>query len=296
MERGDVGLVLGLAGFLLGGWAVFTARSMKPDLDSVMNERRIDEDALTGLGGRVDELDKSHKELTRRVNGLSSDPQQLRQAIERLNVRVDALEKGQAPPKLKDGDPQPPKAATLSQEEFDALRKKIYAGEATDDEEGEFWQMSREHPELLKGILADLEKKVGDAPRDIAARLNLARAYIEKLYTVPDGPEKGVWSMKAVSQWNAVLEIDPNNWDAHQSLGFNYSFWPDQFNKGPDAIKHFEEARKIQEAATPEPKHANTYVQLYKLYVKAGKTTEAKAALDEGLRRFPDDEELKKLR
>jgi tetratricopeptide (TPR) repeat protein len=172
----------------------------------------------------------------------------------------------------------------------------VYAGQATEEEEEEFWRTSRERPELLKGILTELEKKVTDAPRDIDARLALASAYIAKLYTVPDGPEKGVWSMKAVTQWNAVIEQDPNNWDAHQSLGFNYSFWPDQFNKGPDAIKHFEAARKIQEGSTPDAKHANTYIQLHKLYVKAGKTDEAAKVLEEGLRRFPDDEELKKLK
>jgi TolA-binding protein len=296
MERGDVGIVAGLAGFLLGGWAVFTAFSMKSDVESLKNERRNDEDALTGLGSRVDELDSSHKELTRRVNGLSSDPKQLREAIERLNVRVDALEQGQAPPKLKDEAPTPPKSTKLTQEELDALRTKVFSGASTDDEEVEFWDAVKSRPELLKAILTDLEKKVADSPRDIDARMNLARGYLAKLFTATYGPEMGLWAGKAEAQWKAVLEVDPNHWGAHYSLGFSYSQYPDFLNKRPDAIKEFEALRKIQETSTPEPRHAGTYLQLRQLYLKEGKTAEAQAALDEGLRRFPDDEELKKLK
>ena len=297
MERGDIGFVAGLAGFLLGGWAVFTSLSMKSDVESVMNERKADEDALAGLGARVEDLDRSQKDLTRRVNSFDASPRSIDGRIQALEERLAALEAGREPAKtseeqknLTPGDPD------AAKKKFDELRAKVYAGESTNDEEEEFWRLSREQPELLKGILTDLEKKVADAPRDIDARLALASAYIAKLFTVPSGPEQGVWSMKAVAQWNKVLEQEPNNWDAHQSLGFNYSFWPEQFNKGPDAIKHFEAARKIQESATPEAQHANTYVQLQKLYVKVGKPEEAAKVLEEGLRRFPDDEDLKKLK
>lgn len=297
MERGDVGFVAGVAGFLLGGAALVMSLGLTPRVKSLENVDAVDEDAISGTGHRVDDLEKSHKELGRRVSGLSAEPKELREAIERLQLRVTALEQGRAPPKLKEDEPkQATDKPELSKEDFDKLRTKVLAGEATDDEEAEFWKSSREHPELLKAIRADLEKKVADAPRDIEAKMNLARAYIETLLTMPDGPEKGAWSMKAVQQWNGVLEIDPNNWDAHASLGTNYSFWPDQFNKGPDAIKHFEAARKIQESAPSDPKYANTYVQLHKLYVKAGKTDDAKAVLEEGLRRFPNDEELTKLK
>ena len=93
MQRGDVGFVLGLAGFLLGGWAVFTALSMKSDVNSVMNERRADEDALSGLGARLEGLDRSHKELTGRVNGLDANPKTLN---ERLGAIEDHLAKVEA--------------------------------------------------------------------------------------------------------------------------------------------------------------------------------------------------------
>ena len=107
MERGDIGFVAGLAGFLLGGWAVFTSLSMKSDVESLRNERGSDQDNITGIGARVEGLDQSHKALTRRVDGLSSDPKVVREAIEHLQTRVKALEEGRAPPKLKDDEPKP---------------------------------------------------------------------------------------------------------------------------------------------------------------------------------------------
>src|SRR5690349_17204422 len=119
-----------------------------------------------------------------------------------------------------------------------------------------------------------MEKAVADNPRDIDARMKLSRAYIEKLLTVPDGPEKGAWSMKAMDQYKKVLDIDPNHWSARFRLAFNYSQWPDFLNKRPDAIREFETLKKIQEGQTPNPEHAQTYFQLRQLYLKDGRSDE----------------------
>lgn len=297
MQRGDVGFVAGLAGFFLGAFAAFTAASIKSDVESLKNERKQNGESIDGIGARVEDLDRSHKELSQRVAGLSSDPRQLREALERLQGRLTALEQGQRPPHQKDGGTEPPsKTSQLTQDELDALRKKVFAGDSTDDEEAEFWEAAKTRPDLLKGIIADLEKKVGDAPRDIDARMNLARGYLAKLFTATYGPEMGLWAGKAESQWKAVIDVEPNHWDAHYSLAFSYSQYPDFLNKRPDAIREFEALRKIQEASTPEPRHANTYLQLRNLYLKDNRTEDAQKVLDEGLRRFPDDEELKKLK
>jgi tetratricopeptide (TPR) repeat protein len=296
MQRGDVALVAGLAGFLLGAFAAYTAATMKADLDSVINERRVDEDALAGLGNRVDELDKSHKELARRVGGLSSDPKSLRESVERLQGRVTALEQGQAPPKVKDGEPAAPKGAGASEEDFDALQKKVFADQATDDEQARYWALLREKPEVLADLMKKAEKAVADAPRDKESHRRLANVYLAKLMSVPDGMEKGVWSNKMIGEEKAILEIDPGDWDARFSVATNYSFWPEQLNKRPDAIREFETLRKLQEQRTPEPKFAQTYLQLRNLYLKDNRTEDAKAVLEDGLRRFPDDEELQKLK
>jgi tetratricopeptide (TPR) repeat protein len=295
MNRGDVGLVLGLAGFLLGGYAVFTATSTKGDVDDGKKLHMVDNDAMAGLGARVEKLDASHKELTRRVNGLDVNPRSGADRVKALEERVEALEKsGGAAPAPSAPKDEGKAGATL--EEFAALQKKVFEGDATTDEQARFWELLRLKPELLADAMKRLEKAVADNPGDHEARMKLSRAYLAKLFTVPDGPEKGVWSMKAMEQYRKVLEADPNHWEARYSLAFNYSQWPDFLNKRPDAIREFETLRKIQENATPEPQHARTYFQLRQLYLKDGRTEDAKAVLEEGVRRFPDDEELKKAK
>jgi tetratricopeptide (TPR) repeat protein len=124
--------------------------------------------------------------------------------------------------------------------------------------------------------------------------MGLAQAYVAKLMSIPQGPEQGLWSNKAVQQWQAVLEKDPDHWEARYSLAFNWSMWPDFLNKTPDAIREFEKVREVQERQTPEAKHADTYLQLSRLYVKQGKADKAKDVLRSGLGRFPQDEDLKK--
>ena len=93
-----------------------------------------------------------------------------------------------------------------------------------------------------------------------------------------------------------ILEIDPEDWEARYSVAVNYSFWPEQFNKRPDAIKEFETLRQIQETRPADPKYAQTYLQLRQLYLKEGRLDDAKSILEEGLRRFPNDAELMKAR
>jgi tetratricopeptide (TPR) repeat protein len=297
MNRGDVGFVLGLMGFVAGCYAAYTVSSMKIDVDDARKLHMGDNDSLAALGERVEKLDASHKELVRRVNGLDANPRSGGDRVKALEERIDALEKSRAAGgAASPTQGEPPKDAKGAAGEFDELLKKMTSGAATADDKERFWELAREKPALLADLIKQFEKSVADAPRDKEAHRNLAQAYLVKLMAVPDGMEKGLWSNKMIGQEKAILDIDPEDWDARFSIGINYSFWPEQFNKRPDAIKEFETLRKIQETKTPDPKHAQTYFQLRQLYLKDGKTDEAKAVLDEGLRRFPDDEELKKAK
>ncbi len=303
MNRGDVGLVLGLAGFLLGGAAIFIAAGSQKETsgrwDDIQGMVKADEESITGLGEKVKGLDATVKDLTRRVNAVDTSPRQSAGGLKDLEDRIAALEaaRGAAPdPHAKDPGTGPSGGASGGADEFDALSKKMLSDEATPDEMAKFWAMLREKPAILADWMSALEKEVADNPRDVDARMKLAQTYVVKLLTVPSGPEMGAWSMKAMEQYKSVLAQEPNHWDARYSLAFNYSQWPDFLNKRPDAIKEFETLRKVQENATPAAKHAQTYLQLRELYLKDGKPDDAKAVLDEGLRRFPDDEELKKAK
>lgn len=301
MQKGDVGLVFGLAGFLLGGVAIFLATGARRDTsqmqEDVRNVMKSDDESLVAMGEKLKATDDSIQGLNKRVNGLSGDPRKMWEQIQQLQLRLDKLESGRSP-----GDADAPKAAApapkagLTSEEFEELRKTVFSGKATPDEMAQFFESLREHPEVLADAMKQMEQKVAENPNDPMWRMSLARLYIAKLLGVPSGPEQGAWSMKAMEQYNKVLEQDPNHWDARYSLAMNWSQWPDFLNKRPDAIKQFETLMKIQEGQMAEGKHAQTYLQLRQLYLKDGRTEDAKAVLDRGLARFPDDEELKKAR
>ena len=178
--------------------------------------------------------------------------------------------------------------------EYQALRRKVFRDQATADEQKRFFEILK-GPGFIDGLLADLEAKVAAAPGDPDARLGLADAYISKLFTVPAGPEMGVWGGKAEEQWKEILKQDDRHWQARYSLAFSWSQYPDFLNKTPDALREFEKLRSQQEQGAAEPRHANTYFLLHSLYRKAGNPEKAKEALEEGLRRFPEDEDLRKV-
>lgn len=301
MNRGDVGLVLGLAGFLLGGAAIFVASDAKRETsgrwEDIQGMVKSDEENLTGMAEKLKAYDAAQKDLARRVNLVDTSPRLAENRLKALEDRVGTLEsRGTGAPDPSPGVVGTGAPAPGAADDFDALSKKVMSDQATADEQAKFWAMLREKPEYLADWMKKAEQAVAERPRDKEAHRQLAEVYLAKLMTVPDGIEKGIWSSKMIGEDKAILDIDPNDWDARFSVATNYTFWPEQFNKRPDAIKEFETLRKVQESQTPEAKHAQTYLQLRLLYLKDGRSDDAKAVLEEGLRRFPDDEELKKAK
>jgi tetratricopeptide (TPR) repeat protein len=58
-------------------------------------------------------------------------------------------------------------------------------------------------------------------------------------------------------------------------------------------VLQFEELLEIQKRQSPEPYFASTYFRLGTLYKDAGNLEKARQTWNEGLRLFPDNEELK---
>ncbi|MCE9636444.1 MAG: tetratricopeptide repeat protein [Planctomycetes bacterium] len=250
------------------------------------------------------DIEKARKDLdkaTQEIQAAKKDARALRDEVTALMERVSAVEKrpvagaSAAPAATDTGSANAAKAIDKKAllEEMKSLQEKVFDGTATDDEQQRFWELART-ASVVDEMMKTLEAKVKDRPEDTAARMQLAQAYIAKLLSIPQGPEQGLWSNKAVAQWQTVLKQEPDNWDARYSVAFNWSMWPDFLNKTPDAIREFEKTREVQERQTADPKHAQTYLQLSRLYQKQGKSDKAKEALKSGLARHPDDAELKK--
>ena len=57
----------------------------------------------------------------------------------------------------------------------------------------------------------------------------------------------GLWAMKAEQRWRAVLEMDPNHWQAQNNVAFSLSQYPDFLNKTGESINEYEKLVTIQE-------------------------------------------------
>jgi tetratricopeptide (TPR) repeat protein len=175
--------------------------------------------------------------------------------------------------------------------EFERLRRKVFSWQATPEESLRFWELARTS-DMLPRLIEQMSKAVEADPENIPARLQLAQAYIAKLYTVPDGPERGAWAMRADAEWRKVLKLDDTNWEARFSIAYSLSQWPKQFNRAPEAIKEFETLVAQQETMRPEPRHAQVYLQLALMYREQGSAKKAEEILRRGLERHPDSEQL----
>ena len=281
--------LVGIVGISIAALAFASALANRSQINSLKAELGKEKETVNMLKTRLDLLDRK----------LDRGPAQ------RLGDSLADRDLAMAPPKNeprpktevapKSNSPAPPGTA-LSEDEFEELRKKVFENVATDAEKEKYWKLVREKPGLLDDLIKELEKAAADSPRDKEALRHLSDDYLAKLMAVPDGMQKGAWSNKMIATERKILDVDPQDWDARYSIGINYSFWPEQFNKRPDAIKEFDTLRRIQEGRPPEPKFAQTYLQLRQLYLKEGRVDDAKAILEEGLRRFPEDGELIKAR
>jgi len=160
-------------------------------------------------------------------------------------------------------------AGELSHDEKLAKWKEIDAAGGVDDVVALFEEYAREHPDSA------------------AAQVELGSAYLQKVFKAGNGPEAGVWAIKADQAFDAGLEIDDHNWDARFSKAVSLSFWPPVFGKSTEAIKHFEILCAQQADQPSDPKFAQTWVLLGNLYQQLGKTDQALATWEKGLALFP---------
>ena len=177
--------------------------------------------------------------------------------------------------------------------ELDTLLSSIRSGGFSS--EGAFALMERAR--ALGGLdeaLKEMEAYAAANATDPAVLVNLGLAYSSKLLSVPEGPERGGWAMKALQSFENALKVDPDNWDARYHKAFNLSQWPAFLNRQPEAIRTFEELMESQEKQTPEPRHAQTYIQLGNTYGAAGNSEKALEVYRRGLALFPGNETLRK--
>lgn len=172
--------------------------------------------------------------------------------------------------------------------DFSAQIRSVLKGEVSEDEQLAFWQ-SVKSSEKLDRLIRDLQQSTASDPSDVDSRLSLGLAYVAKIWSMPDGPEKAIWAGKAEGVWKEVIAVAPQNWEAQRNLAFSYSRYPDFLNKSSDAIAEYERTLTLQEAAPSSNKEfANSYLEMARLQLKTGNPGNALATLERGAAAHPD--------
>jgi tetratricopeptide (TPR) repeat protein len=143
--------------------------------------------------------------------------------------------------------------------------------------------------DVIKGIEKEIEKN----PNDPNLHVALAAAWTAELINQPPGPQQGLMWGKVGASYDAALTLEPNHWQARFGKAFGTSMAPEFLGMRPEAIRQFEELKEIQGRRAPEPQHAQVYFRLGTLYKDAGNAEKARSLWAEGLKLFPDNQELK---
>jgi tetratricopeptide (TPR) repeat protein len=144
----------------------------------------------------------------------------------------------------------------------------------------------------LDQLISELERRAVAEPTLAENPATLGQAYLQKAGTLNDVREQGILGLKADQSFEAALNIDPSNWDAGFWKAAAMSYWPPQLGKGPEVIQRFVDLMKLQEAQSPQPQFAQTYVILGEQYQKQGYPDYATQVWQRGAALFPNEAKL----
>lgn len=286
-------LLLPLA-IVLSTAAAYLVCSMTLDRPAPQAASASTDTELARLTGDVHAIQQSSAELGRKLDALESalasrpsgETRVPMADIEAAVARALAAQGGAAPAAVA-AAPTPPVKAKRSAKQ--ALADLEAAGSW--DERTKLWKTLREEG-VFDEVFALYEKRATDNPGDANAQVEYGTACLQKLFTVTDGPEKGVWATKADKAFDNALAIDDHNWGARFTKAVSLSNWPAFMGKQASAARQFETLIEQQKSGPVSPEHAQTYFYLGNMYQSMGKSEQALATWRQGLEIFPGNTQL----
>jgi len=135
------------------------------------------------------------------------------------------------------------------------------------------------------------EKLATAKPQSANLYLNLGFAYVDKI-PVAGSITQVILANKALNAFTRAVELEPN-WINYYSRGMSYLFWPKVFERAPMGVADLEKAMKIQAAGPKKSYYVKTYLALGDGYWKTGQVEKARSVWQDGLKQFPDNQQLK---
>ncbi len=156
-------------------------------------------------------------------------------------------------------------------------------------ENGAAWKKVHDAGQMDE-LLKEFEAYAEANPNEPKAHMELANAYLAALQF---DQTKWPLSQKADAEFDKVLTLDSNHWEARFSKAVSYTFWPDFLGKKKEALQHFETLVEQQKTLPVQPHHAQTYLFLGNLLEQRGNKERAREIWQQGAQRHPDSQELK---
>lgn len=219
---------------------------------------------------------------------LDEDMREARRLLKELLAKASDDASEQAP------GARPPALLAKQQERFFELGRRYADGTATEKEVTELLTLAKDKA-LMARVVGDLERKIAENPDDVAVRMQLVEVQSARVHSAESITERAMLRTQVRDQLGQVLERDAENWDARymRAVGISHSQRTPQGRAA--AIKEFESLIELQQARSAEPRFATTYGQLAGVYLAEKDVARARAALESGIARYPDDKELEAL-
>lgn len=250
-----------------------------------------DREALRSMAREIERLDaelRAVRELASSAPLAARSPEIDLDALVREAVRTE-LDAAGAHAALS-GTTGPARAAAPAPDASDLLAELSAPGLGQQESQA-IWRRASEAG-LTNALVELLEQRAAERPSDPKAQLQVGNAYLQKLFEVSDGPERGLWATRADQAFDRALELDPRHWEARFTKAVSLSFWPPLFGKQAEAIRHFEVLVEQQKSLPLAPQHAQTYELLGNLYQQSGKAERALEIWRAGAALFPQVESL----
>lgn len=135
------------------------------------------------------------------------------------------------------------------------------------------------------------EKLATTKPESANIHLNSGFAYVDKI-PVAGSITQVILANKALTEFTKAVELQPS-WINLYTRGMSYLFWPKIFNRAPMGVADLERAMKIQSAGPKKGYYVKNYLALGDGYWKTDQMEKARAIWQEGLKQFPDNQQLK---
>lgn len=135
------------------------------------------------------------------------------------------------------------------------------------------------------------EKEVAEHPKSANLHLNFGFAFVDKI-PVAGSITQVILANNALAEFTKAVELQPS-WIAYYTRGESYLFWPKIFNRAGLGVADLQKAMEVQKKGPRHGYHVKTYIALGDGYWKTDDLEKARTIWQEGLKEFPNNEQLK---